>query len=40
MYKKKSKAEVSIGIGNFMACLEIISTFAIMINTFMLCFTS
>lgn len=39
-YQKKFKAEVSVGIGNFMGCLHIISTFAIMINAFLLCFTS
>lgn len=39
-YKKKFKAEVSTGIGNFMECLNILSTFAIMINAFLICFTS
>lgn len=39
-YEKKFKAEVSVGIGNFMGCLEIISTFSIMINAFLICFTS
>lgn len=39
-YKKKFKAEVSVGIGNFTGCLGMISTFSIMINAFLLCFTS
>jgi hypothetical protein len=39
-YKKKYKAEVSQGIGNFTHCLNMIGTFSIMLNAFLICFTS